>query len=82
MKKRIDIYIPFRGTMITLGLLIVFFIAMGIAGRSDLRDAQYDEELYCKMRGVWEREKVMGVPAEQRNGVPNYKLGLVKCNET
>ena len=35
MKKRIDIYIPFRGTMITLGLFITFFIVMGIAGRSD-----------------------------------------------
>jgi len=82
MKKRIDIYIPFRGTMITLGLLIVFLIIMGIAGRSDFLDAKYNEELYCKMRDAWEREKVMGVPVEQRNGVPDYKAGLIKCNET
>ena len=82
MKKRIDIYIPFRGTMITLGLFITFFIVMGIAGRYDFMDAKYDEQLYCKMRDAWERERRMGIPAEQRNGVPNYRLNLVDCSRT
>ena len=55
---------------------------MGIAGRYDFMDAKYDEQLYCKMRDAWEREKRMGIPAEQRNGVPNYRLNLVDCSRT
>ena len=82
MKKRIDIYIPFKGTMITIGVGIGILIVFGLVGNMEYQDAKYDEELYCKMRDAWEREKRMGIPAEQRNGVPNYRMNLVNCNQT
>tara|TARA_B100001248_G_scaffold244749_1_gene214042 strand:+ start:382 stop:630 length:249 start_codon:yes stop_codon:yes gene_type:complete len=82
MKKRIDIYIPFKGTMITIGVGIGILIVFGLVGNMEFQDAKYDEQLYCKMRDAWERERRMGIPAEQRNGVPNYRLNLVNCSKT
>lgn len=82
MKKRIDIYIPFKGTMITIGVGIGIFIVFGLVGNMEFQDAKYDEQLYCKMRDAWEREKRMGIPVDQRNGVPNYRLNLIDCSQT
>ena len=82
MKKKINIYIPFKGTMISIGVGIGILIVFGLVGNMEYKDAKYDEQLYCKLRSAWEREKAMGIPAEQRNGVPNYRFNKIICNDS
>ena len=64
--------------MITLGLFILVIVSMCLAGRSDYIDAKREQELYCKMVNIWEREKGMGIPSNERNGWPRFNK-QIKC---
>lgn len=63
-----------------VALAFVGLIAMaGIgAAYTDEKEDQRELAHYCEMVQVWQQDAENGVPADKRNGWPNYKK--LECN--
>jgi len=59
---------------IGFGLLIVVF---GYAGKCDMEMELNRDKQYCKMTEIWQSDKALGIPAEQRRGWPPYDQSIV-----
>jgi cell division protein FtsI/penicillin-binding protein 2 len=56
--------------------LAMIILVLGVVGRMDMEDEQYEQEAYCNMRSVWEEDAARGVKLEDRNGWPAFKPEL------
>jgi len=66
---------PFQAILVGLILILLF----GLVGHFDQENEQFEEDRYCEMVALWNKDKAAGIPANQRNGWPPFRKGEVSC---
>lgn len=52
-------------------IILAIGICIGYVGTQDMKDEQAQEQRYCEMRAIWEKNK--DIEPTKRPGWPNFK---------
>lgn len=60
---------------------LIFIVLFGMVGHFDQENEEFEEQRYCEMVEIWNKDKAAGIPADQRNGWPPFRKGEVSCQK-
>lgn len=66
-----------RWQAILVGLILI--LLFGLVGHMDQENEEFEQDRYCEMVAIWNKDKAAGIPADQRSGWPPFRKGEVSC---